>query len=361
MMRLMAAPLPIVFVAPHAYVHVDLARPFVAADAAVQAELEAHVAEWHDTGSREALAAACATSGAPGFGPPLPRGLVDLNRGWTARPEKDGVETLFGKPAAGAWTKARLLPEMAPALERAYRGALDDIRRAATGARGLIELHSYGDLGSTYDKLRGGRPVRRAEAAVVTATPWATSFPEGLARLLPGDLRGTPWDLERAVGDALSGLGITLGPSPYPTVGPWSVSLRFLADRWFGFLAARGLIPLSTAIRLQDLAWTDEQAPILDAIATGQSGEGDDWQGLTALAARMGEWSHAAGNLGAEFLRETGTFTAVVEVRDDLAPRADAFGAAVAAGIMGYCTSTSGAFLVKNTTGSDTMSRVPPG
>ena len=38
----------------------------------------------------------------------------------------------------------------------------------------------------------GGRPLRRSEAAVVLSTPWATQRPVGLARLLPGDLRGTP-------------------------------------------------------------------------------------------------------------------------------------------------------------------------
>lgn len=57
----------------------------------------------------------------------------------------------------------------------------------------------YGDLGSTYDRLRGGRPLRRSEAAVVLSTPWATQLPVGLARLLPGDLRGTPKARENAV------------------------------------------------------------------------------------------------------------------------------------------------------------------
>ena len=53
-------------------------------------------------------------------------------------------------------------------------------------------FQGYGDLGSTYDLQNGGRPLRRSEAAVVVSTPWATQQPVGLARLLPGDLRGTP-------------------------------------------------------------------------------------------------------------------------------------------------------------------------
>ena len=57
---------------------------------------------------------------------------------------------------------------------------------------GSMNLPGYGDLGSTYDLQNGGRPLRRSEAAVVVSTPWATQQPVGLARLLPGDLRGTP-------------------------------------------------------------------------------------------------------------------------------------------------------------------------
>jgi len=53
-------------------------------------------------------------------------------------------------------------------------------------------FQGYGDLGSTYDLQNGGRPLRRSEAAVVVSTPWASQQPVGLARLLPGDLRGTP-------------------------------------------------------------------------------------------------------------------------------------------------------------------------
>ena len=57
--------------------------------------------EWHDVGSGEAFEAACRKLGAPGFRPLLPRGLVDLNRGWKGR-EKDEKETLFSKGAISA-------------------------------------------------------------------------------------------------------------------------------------------------------------------------------------------------------------------------------------------------------------------
>ena len=57
--------------------------------------------EWHDVGSGEAFEAACRQLGAPGFRPRLPRGLVDLNRGWKGR-AKDEKETLFSKGAISA-------------------------------------------------------------------------------------------------------------------------------------------------------------------------------------------------------------------------------------------------------------------
>ena len=57
--------------------------------------------KWHDVGSGEAFEAACRKLGAPGFRPVLPRGLVDLNRGWKGR-AKDEQETLFSKGAISA-------------------------------------------------------------------------------------------------------------------------------------------------------------------------------------------------------------------------------------------------------------------
>ena len=53
--------------------------------------------EWHDYGSGEAFEACCNKLGAPGFRPVLPRGLLDLNRGWKGREEEK--ETLFSKGA----------------------------------------------------------------------------------------------------------------------------------------------------------------------------------------------------------------------------------------------------------------------
>ena len=325
---------PVLLVAPHATAALEAARPFVDADPAVQAELATRVAEWHDEGSGEAMDAAAARLGAPGLRPILPRGLMDLNRGWKGRVE--AKETLFGKGALDAWAGAHLREGARPALEGWYRQALAEIRAAAQPARGLVEVHSFGDLGSTYDKQGGGRPVRRPEASVVTATPWASAYPVGLARLLPGDLRGTPWALERAVTDALAGAGFRAGPSPYPTQGPWALSMRYLAARWFAWLGRTGRLPADTVATLTTLAWTDDQDPHMEAVATGEVAETDALRGVRELARAMGAWSHEAGHLGDTFLAEDGGFTLVVELRNDRVADAEAFGVAVADGLAGY-------------------------
>lgn len=323
---------PVLFVAPHATTPVEAAAPFVESSKDV---LSAHIGGWHDTGSGEALDVAVRALRAPGFKPALPRGLLDLNRGWKSRDE--GKETLFGKGALDAWAKAHVREGATDALEKWYRGALSELRAGSTACRGFVEIHSYGDLGSTHDQQAGGRPVRRSEAAVVAATPWATAFPVGLARLIPGDLRGCPWDLQRRVGDALVDAGLHIGPNPYPAQGPWALSMRFLAARWFAWLGQSGQLPAETAARLVDLTWTDEQHPIIDAIATGQAEEGADWRGIADLAAEMGAWSHAPGAAGDRFLAETGTFTLVAELRNDKIDRAEAFGECLARAVGGFC------------------------
>ena len=167
----------------------------------------------------------------------------------------------------------------------------------------------------------------------MTATPWASAYPVGLARLLPGDLRGTPWALERAVTDALAARGFRAGPSPYPNQGPWALSVRFLAARWFAWLGRTGRLPADTAAELVRLAWTDDQDPAAEAVATGEAPETEALRGVRDLARAMGAWSHEAGRLGDAFLAEEGAFTLVVELRNDRVADAEAFGEAVADGL----------------------------
>ncbi len=317
----------VLFLAPHAPAPLEAAVPFVVDDPAVQKELAERVADWHDPGTDRALAGATARSGHRGLRQSLPRGLVDLNRGWRGRPEEK--ETLFGKGALDQWVRVHLREGAEEQLHAWYRSAMAEIRAAARGCRALVELHSYGDLGSTYDRLAGGRPNRRSEVSVVHGAPWASAFPVGLSRLIPASLRGTPWRVEGALGHRLADHHLTLGPSPYPQVLPWTVSGRFLAERWFRWLGARGVLETEVVERLSDLAWTDEQSGEVDAAATGRPTE-LPWPGVADLAARLGAWSHEGGELGDAFMAETGTFTLGVELRMDRIDRAEAFGAAVA-------------------------------
>jgi hypothetical protein len=321
--------LPVLLVAPHGTAPLAAAQPLVHDDDDTQRTLAERVADWHDEGSAEALEAAAAALGAVGFRPTVPRAVLDLNRGWRGRAE--AAETLFGKGALDAWTGARLRPGAAEALQLHHAAALATLAEASRGVQGFVELHSYGDLGSTYDRNAGGRPVRRAEAAIVDATPWASAHPVGLARLLPGDLRGTPWPLVRELGDALTARGFAPGPSPYPSQGPWALSTRFLAARWFGWLGRTGRVPEACAGALAELAWTDEQSPALDAALDGGGPAALD--GVRDLARLTGAWSHEAGDLGRRFLTEDGAFTVVAELRVDRAEEGPAFGEAVAAGV----------------------------
>lgn len=323
---------PVLLVAPHTVAPLLPASSLVRDDPQTQAEFAAHVAEWHDVGSAEMLTAAAAVLDATALCNALPRGMLDLNRGWRGRVE--AKETLFGKGAVDATVAPWLIPQARETLQQCHRQAHDAVRRAAQGQRGLVELHSYGELGSTYDRLNGGRPVRRPKTAIVDATPWASAFPVGLAKLVPGDLRGAPWPLCNAVARALSAADLSPGPHPYPTQGPWTLSMRFVADRWFQWLGDIGQLPKATAARLSDLAWTDEQHPDLDAALAGEFAE--DLAGLPELAQVTLAWSGEASDLGARFLRETGTFGTTVEIRLDLAPRADAAGRAVAAGLQQF-------------------------
>ena len=181
---------------------------------------------------------------------------------------------------------------------------MDQLRQSSRNSRGFVEIHSYGDLGSTYDRQNGGRPLRRSEAAVVLSTPWATQRPVGLARLLPGDLRGTPKVLERILDLELEKQGFKLGPSPYPIQGPWAISTRFLAACWFRWLAEKGHLPQETAEHMAMLAWVNEHDSEAEAVATGKVPEHGKFRGIRDLAVKMGEWSHAASNLGEVFQEE---------------------------------------------------------
>ncbi|CAJ1344622.1 unnamed protein product [Effrenium voratum] len=324
-------------VAPHAVAELEGVGPFIQGWPGNRLEVAEEMDEWHDHGSGEAFEAACAQLATPGFRPVLPRGLLDLNRGWRGRSE--AAESLFGKGALSSWALQRLKPGAPEALETWYRACLEQIREASAECRGFVEIHSYGDLGSTYDMQNGGRPLRRSEAAVVLSTPWATQRPVGLARLLPGDLRGTPKELQRLLDLSLERHGFQLGPSPYPLQGPWALSTRFLAARWFHWLKEQGHLPAETAEHLALLAWKDEQDAEMEAVAMGTVPEHGNFRGVRDLALKMGEWSHAAGQLGEVFAR-SGCFTLVVEMRCDLVKHAEKLGAAVAEALRQYVDGT---------------------
>ncbi|MBI5609831.1 MAG: hypothetical protein HY902_13245 [Deltaproteobacteria bacterium] len=317
---------PVLLVAPHATAPLGPATGFVQADSEVQTQFAAHVAEWHDAGSAEVLEACGVALGATTARAGLPRGLLDLNRGWRGRVEEQ--ETLFGKGAVDGWVGERLRPGALGELEGMYRRAMAQLRQAARGTRGIVDLHSYGELGSTYDQRNGGRPVRRAAVAIVDSVPWRTARPVGLARLIPGDLRGLPWPLHRLLGEELATAGLALGPHPYPSQAPWTLSGRYLAERWFQWLAATGRLPDATAERLGELAWSDEQHADLDAAAGGAAVQ--DLEGVAELAKITQAWDAQASQLAEQFLAETGAFATTVELRLDLVGQAEAVGAAVA-------------------------------
>lgn len=327
-----AGNVPVVLVSPHATAPLALAVPFVMQDHAVQEQLAAHVAEWHDAGSGEALQAAVMALQATGVQNALPRGLLDLNRGWRGRVEEQ--ETLFGKGAVDKWVGEHLAPGALGPLEECYRAAIAAIRQASQGKCGMVEVHSYGELGSTYDRLNGGRPVRRPQVAIVDAAPWRTARPVGLARLIPGDLRAIPWPLFRRLGDALQDVGLHLGPHPYPAQAPWTLSARFLADRWFAWLADTGQLPRHSAQRLSDLAWQDEQHADIDSAIAGDERAG--LPGVAALASRTLAWDADSSAMGERFLQQTQVFATTVELRCDLTDQAEAMGGALAAALRAH-------------------------
>jgi hypothetical protein len=308
----------VVVVAPHAYTALGGASALFRAETPA-AELDDRVADWHDLGSLEAMEACARHLGCAALRPSLPRAVLDLNRGWAPRP---GPETLFSKGAVDAWTRTWLAEGALERLQQVHHEFMMDLRAACTGARGLVETHSYGDLGSTYDRQHGGRPVRRGATAIVVGAPWAAAFPVGISRFIPANLVGTPWSLHRAVGDALAGIDLAPGPNPYPAQVPWALSARFLADRWFTWLGSTGQITAGEAERLADFAWFDEL---------------DEAPGVAAsLAARLGEWTHDGADLGQRFLAETGCFTLVVELRIDLVARARDMGRALGEALEGW-------------------------
>jgi hypothetical protein len=325
---------PCLWVAPHAPATVPDADRWVRPEPELQSAFAERIAQWHDGGTDASLAAAARASGWRGLHPTLPRGLVDLNRPWKGRDEAQ--ETLFGKGALDQWSKAALRPGVPEQVEEWHRSALAQIADASTPCRGLCELHSYGDLGSSYDRAAGGRPVRRSEVSVIPSTPWNTGRPVGLAHLLPADLRGTTRGLERAVEDAVGAIGLTLGPHPYPPMSPWAISVRFLAARWFEWLGRIGELPPATAAHLARLAWVDEQNHQLEEVVTHRTAEPAELTGVGALARRIGAWTHDGARLGDRFVRESGTFTLVVELRIDLVDRSADFGEAVARAVMRY-------------------------
>lgn len=325
---------PCLWVAPHAPATVPDEVGWVRDDPALRTAFAERVAGWHDGGTDEVLVGATRATGWRGLRPTLPRGLVDLNRPWKGREEVQ--ETLFGKGALDRWTRDALRPGVSELVEDWHRRALSTIASASGGCRGLAELHSYGDLGSTYDRLAGGRPVRRSEVALIDSTPWNTGRPVGLSQLVPADLRGTPRALERRIEDAVGAIGLTVGPSPYPPVSPWAISVRFLAARWFRWLATAGELPATTADHLAGLAWVDEQNTTVDEVAAGRQAEPAELAGVRALAERIHAWSHDGARLGDRFLRESGTFTVVAELRIDLVDRSEAFGEAVARAVAAH-------------------------
>jgi hypothetical protein len=157
----------------------------------------------------------------------------------------------------------------------------------------------------------------------------------GIAHLIPADLRGLPRALERGVEDELASIGLTVGPSPYPPVSPWAVSVRFLAARWFAWLGRTQVIPVPTAVHLARLAWVDEQNPEVDEVVAGRITEPPGLEGVRALAQLIGGWNHDGARLGDDFRRD-GTFTLVVELRIDHVDRSAALGQAVARAITGF-------------------------
>lgn len=311
---------PILCIAPHAIVPTDdavlaLLRPELRDDPRVQAEAR----EWEEAGVIEARDAFIEASGAlTAPVPTLPRWICDLNRPW----EGTG-DTLLGKPAVPLPIRPWLRDGALDELHAIYRADLLAVRRLADTT--LVEPHSYGALGSTFDQAGRGRPVARPATALIVGAPWRTAHPTGLARLIPPTLDATPWGLQVAVGDALDAAGLTPGLNPYGTLLPWGLSTRALASAWFRFLAAEGELSQATAQHLEDLAWSDSPAA-----------EAPTLPGTAALIDRLEHWGHDSATLADRFRASTPAVILVAELREDLARagRAADFGQALASGVL---------------------------
>lgn len=291
----------------------------------LDAELADRFEDWHEGGAAGVAVALSDVLGRPTTQVGLPRDVVDLNRPLLSEPP--AVETLFGKSAIDGWTRARLRPGAEAELRAYYAASMAEIRAASRSARLFVEVHEYGEKGSTYDQQGAERrPFRRPACALIPGTPWSTSdlsSLRGIERLLPANLAGLPWPLELAVGARLRPPFIP-GTSPYPTRTPWALSSRFLAAGFFAWAGQAGVIPVAAAAALADRAWGDpfDGAPV---------------DGTEELAARVAEWKGDGGaGLVDRFNVEARLATMVIEIRNDLRADAAALGRQVGEGIAGW-------------------------
>lgn len=303
----------------------DFARGRTYYQDGLDTELADRFEDWHEGGAAAVAVAMSEVLGVPSVQVGLPRDVVDLNRPLLVEPP--AVETLFGKSAIDAWTRGRLRPGAEAELRAYYAASMAEIRAASASARVFVEIHEYGEKGSTYDQQGAERrPFRRPPCALIPGTPWSTSdlsSLRGIERLLPANLAGLPWPLELAVGNALRPPFIP-GTSPYPTRTPWALSSRFLAAGFFAWAGRAGVLPAAAAAALADRAWGD---PLV----------GPAIEGTEALAARVAEWKGDGGaGLVDRFNEEAGVATMVIEIRNDLRADAAALGRQVGEGIAGW-------------------------
>lgn len=331
----------ILCIAPHAIVPtdgrvLDLVREDLRDDPRVMEEAR----EWEEAGvieARDAMNGALggASTGIPRL-PRLPRWICDLNRPWSGRAGEE--QSLLGKPAVPLGVRGWLREGALDDIHALYAADLEEARHLAAQARGIVEPHSFGALGSTFDAAGRGRPVARPATAIIVGAPWRTAHPTGLARFIAPTLDATPWPLQVAVGDALDAAGLTPGLNPYGSLLPWGLSMRALAAEWFRYLAESGALPADTARRLEDLAWGDVFDPMLDADEPGL-------EGAAGLRDRLERW----GTEGAELVQgfratRPGWFILAVELREDIARAGGGadFGRALARGVAAFVEGKTG-------------------